>query len=159
MPILSNVGIYGCDTAIEIEGHAHLNNVTAYGYQDTGLKAKNAHISGENLYFEGKDARLGWDLDREVVANMYDGRVLNNGVDIQYGPEVLADFENITAETVHDDVRKENPLLPTTGIQDIDLAVNTTEEMLRRERNRSRAKKILSTIGFVSTANGIFDAL
>jgi hypothetical protein len=101
-----------------------------------------------NLHFQSKDGRLGWDFEQDVQANMYDSTVKGNrDADIRYGTDVQADFSGIKTRDMYDMARRENPLLPNTGIQDVDMAINTTEEKLRQEQNRGRIKWLLSKLG------------
>lgn len=98
----------------------------------------------DGIFFAAKDARLGWDFERDVVANMYDSSVTGHrDADIRYGADVVADLEGVKAASVYDKVRRENPLLPNTGVQELDMAINTTEENLQQEQNFRRLKSLL----------------
>lgn len=146
---IRNVHIEGGENAIKVEGgHSLLlDNVSASGYENTGLHARDAQITAKDLYFQAKDARLGWDFERDVQANLYDSVVKGHReADIRYGPDVVADISGVEAREVYDKARRENPLLPSTGLQELDMAVNTTEEKLRQQRNRSRLKWFMSRL-------------
>lgn len=146
---IQNLHIEGGKNAIKVEGGhpLFLNNVSVSGYEDTGLHARDTQITAKDVHFQAKDARLGWDFERDVQANLYDSVVKDHReADIRYGPDVVADIAGVEAREVYDKARRENPLLPSTGLQEIDMAVNTSEKKLRQQRNRSRVKWLMSRL-------------
>lgn len=144
--VMQNVHIDGGSTAIKNDGvPIILDNVSAANYSDTGLRCKNTSVFGRNLKFESTDATLGWDFERDIDANLYDSVVKGHrDADLRFGPDCRADISGVTARSLYDKARRNNPLLPRTGLQELDMSINTSQKKLQQEKNRSRLKWLLS---------------